>query len=167
GATDGLVSVIINNLNSTSNGQVSNGFGFTVTDIKFASMSPSTAAPGPIALDLFGTKFRTGLTLQFAGTGAGNITVGAVTLDPATATVDAVTGFTFYTHATVSLPASGTTGLLSATVTNTVDGGTSTLANAFQVAIPPPNTFTFLVNGSDPKLFLPSVDNVSLTLDAT
>src|SRR3989441_6046595 len=151
-ATDGPVTVAVN-------GQVSPPQTFTVTSPRLSAAIPGSGAQGAsLSLTLSGTKFATGappLTVTFTGA-ATDITPGTLTVasDGTTVTVP------------ISITLGAALGARSVTVTNST-GGSSTLANAFTVTAPQAAAFTFSVQDADPSFFLPSVDQVMVTLDAT
>jgi len=151
-ATDGPVTVAVN-------GQVSPPQTFTVTSPRLSAAIPGSGAQGAsLSLTLSGTKFATGappLTVTFTGA-ATDITPGTLTVasDGTTVTVP------------ISINSGAALGARSVTVMNST-GGSSTLANAFTVTAPQAAAFTFSVQNADPSLFLPSVDQVMVTLDAT
>ncbi len=149
-AVDGPLTVAVNGLTS-------NGVNFTVTNPRLAGVIPGTGQQGTtVSLDLTGTKFASGMTVQF---------VGATGITPNPATVSTVTDPT-HVQLPVTLGSTASTGTFDVKVTNP-DTGTSTLAQAFKVTPPILASFTFAVAGADPSLYLPSVDAVSVTLDAT
>ena len=142
----------------TTSGLASNGVAFTVTNPRLSVVTPSSAPTGSVTLDLAGAKLQSGATVQFFNAGtttlASGITVASVTSDG--------TG----QHLTTGLIATTVTGLLDVVVTNP-GGATSKLPGAFQVKAPPPAGFSFAVAGADPSTYLPSVDGLLVTLDAT
>ena len=147
-ATDGPVTVAVN-------GQVSNPQTFTVSSPLLSAVIPGSGAQGAsFSLTLTGTKFSPPVTVTFSGTGITPLTP-TVSSDGTTITLP------------ISINAGATLGGRSVTVTNST-GGSSTLANAFTVTAPQNASFTFSVQGfADPSFFLPSVDQVMVTLDAT
>ncbi len=148
----------------TRDGLASSGVAFTVTNPRLSVVTPASAPPGSVTLDLAGTKLQSGATVQFFNTGtttpASGVTVTSVTSDG--------TG----QHLSIGLTATATTGLLDAVVTNP-GGGNSKLTGAFQVKAPPVAGFTFSVvdsanpSSTDPSSFLPRMDGVQVTLDST
>jgi Big-like domain-containing protein/beta-propeller repeat-containing protein len=141
----------------TNTGLASKGAAFTVTNPRLSVVTPSSAPPALITLDLAGSKLQSGATVQFLN--------GGTTTPASGLTVNSVTSDGTGQHLTVAITAISATGLLDVVVTNP-DTGNSKLAGAFQVKTPPAAGFTFSVNGSDPAGFLPSVDGVSVTLNA-
>ncbi|OGL28629.1 MAG: hypothetical protein A3G44_16850 [Candidatus Rokubacteria bacterium RIFCSPLOWO2_12_FULL_73_47] len=152
-AVDGPVTVANGTLQS------SNSLAFTVTNPRPSGVSPGSAFQGDtLTLDVTGTKFQSGMTVQLSpSTGA---TLGAVIFVDATRV-----------RIPVTLAANAPTGLRSVVVTNP-DGGTATLANAFEVKLRSATTMTLALRRADGTpldvpAWLPSVDGVSVTLDAT
>src|SRR2546425_4558038 len=150
-ATDGPVTVAVN-------GQVSTPQTFTVTSPRLSAAIPGSGAQGAsLSITLSGTKFATTrappVTVAFSGSGITTMTP-TVAADGTAVTVP------------ITISAGAALGPRSVTVTNST-GGSSTLANAFTVTAPQAAAFTFSVQNADPSLFLPSVDQVMVTLDAT
>jgi hypothetical protein len=142
----------------TTSGLASNGVAFTVTNPRLSVVTPSSAPPGSVTLDLAGAKLQSGATVQFFNAGTTTLASG---ITVASATSDG-TG----QHLTTGLSATAVTGLLDVVVTNP-GGATSRLPAAFQVKAPPPAGFSFAVAGADPSTYLPSIDGLLVTLDAT
>jgi hypothetical protein len=142
----------------TTSGLASNGATFTVTNPRLSVVTPSSASPGSVALDLAGAKLQSGATVQFFNAGT--------TTPPIGLTVNSVTSDGTGQHLTTGLTATAVTGLLDVVVTNP-GGATSRLPGAFQVKAPPLAGFTFAVASADPSTYLPSIDALSVTLDST
>jgi hypothetical protein len=155
-AIDGPVRVAVN-------GQASSDAAFTVTNPRLSAVIPENPpAPGSsVTLDLTGTKFAPGVTVTFSGAPTDFTIVGTPTPSP--------DGTLLPVGVTVAGDAQP--GPRDVTVTN-ADGGTSTLAAAFQVG--PPLVAGFEVSVQDPGdpavnsvTYLPTVDGVLVTLDTT
>jgi len=138
---------------------VSSAIAFAVTNPRPAAVSPSSAFQGDTpTLDITGTNLQSGVKVAFnPPTG---INVGAVTFIDST-----------HIRVPISLAATAPFGLRDIVLTNG-DGGATTFSSAFQVNIKSATTLTLTLtdaggNVLNPATFLPSVQAVQVTLDAT
>ncbi|HEV8614863.1 MAG TPA: Ig-like domain repeat protein [Methylomirabilota bacterium] len=143
----------------TVSGLTSNAATLTITDPQVANVVPGTVFTGAsIIVDVTGTNLTATMSVQFFNTGTTTV--------PSGLGAPAVSQFIDSSHVKVTFAASAPTGALDVRITN-ADGGRFTLTGALQVVQRPLAAFTFQVGLEDPAFYLPTVDGVNVTLDAT
>lgn len=152
-AVDGPVIVAVSGVQS------SNSFNFTVTNPRLSAVTPSSVVQGDtgVLLQLTGAKFAAGAKLSINP--STNLTIGQLTITPTSITASMTVG------ATAGL------GLRDVTVTNP-DGSTATIPQALEIRLKSTAQLALTLKTMqdvviDLQTFLPSVNQVLVSLDAT
>ena len=152
------LTAVTGNVSVTANNVVSAGtFAFTVNNPRPSGLTPNSAIQGTtVTVDLTGVNFQNGMRVTVSGF------------------AEVPTTFIDSTHVrfTLTVPPGATLGFRDVTARNTTDGGTGTLASAFQVNLASATAMTLVLKNLDGTLidtptWLPSVGAVQVTLDLT